>query len=188
MYSAVHHGGRRLYELAREGTEVERAPRDVEVSAITVLAVEDARATLRVVCGKGMYVRVLAADLGSALGWGAAVERLARTRVGPFALPDAIGWEELATASASMLVTRMLPLDAARAHLPAARLDAAGTECFIHGQPAGVAPALAASAIARVYDPDGVLLGVGQATPTGDGVRPLRMVHADRPGSSVRPA
>ena len=188
MYSAVHHGGRRLYEFAREGTEVERAPRDVEVSAIAVLSVDDARATLRVVCGKGMYVRVLAADLGGALGWGAAVERLARTRVGPFALPDAIGWEDLATAPASTLATRLLPLDAALAHLPAARLDAAGTACFIHGQPAGVAPALAASAVARVYGPDGILLGVGQATPTGGSVRPLRMVHADRPGSSVRPA
>ena len=188
MYSAVHHGGRRLYELAREGAEVERAPRDVEVTTIDVTAVEEARATLRVVCGKGMYVRVLAADVGAALGCGAAVERLVRTRVGPFVLAEAISWNELAEAPAATLFARVLPLDAALVHLPAARLDAAGARRFVHGQPADVAPALASCAVARVYDPDGQLLGVGEATASGDGVRPVRMVHADRPGRSVRPA
>ena len=86
MYSAVHHEGRRLYELAREGIEVERAPREVVMHSIDVEEVDGPRATLRVVCGKGTYVRVLAADLGAALGCGGAVERLVRTRVGPFEL------------------------------------------------------------------------------------------------------
>src|SRR5207247_342691 len=76
MYSAVHHEGRRLYELAREGIEVDREPREVVVHSITVDEVAAPRATLRVVCGKGTYVRVLAADLGAALGYGGAVECL----------------------------------------------------------------------------------------------------------------
>ena len=188
MYSAVHHGGRRLYELAREGAEVERAPRDVEVRAIEVQAVDEPRATLRVVCGKGVYVRVLAADLGTALGWGAAVERLVRTRVGPFALSDAVGWRELQDTPPAALRARVLPLDSAVVHLPAARLDAIGTRQFVHGQPADVVPPLPAATLARVYGPDGALLGVGETTPSGGGVRPVRMVHADRAGSSVRPA
>src|SRR2546428_6703409 len=87
MYSAVHHEGRRLYELAREGVEVERAPRAVVVTVIEVQAVGATSATLRIVCGKGTYVRVLAAELGSALGCGGAVQRLVPTRVGP--LPPA---------------------------------------------------------------------------------------------------
>ena len=82
MFSAVHHGGRRLYELAREGLEVVREPREVVIHAIDVQEVSVPQIRLRVVCGKGTYLRTLAADLGAALGCGAAVERLARTRVG----------------------------------------------------------------------------------------------------------
>jgi tRNA pseudouridine55 synthase len=74
MFSALRHRGRRLYELAREGVEVEREPRDVVVHEIVVDAVADASVTLRIVCGRGTYVRALAADLGAALGCGAAVE------------------------------------------------------------------------------------------------------------------
>jgi tRNA pseudouridine55 synthase len=188
MYSALHHEGRRLYELAREGVEVERVPREVVVGAIAVESVGEAEATLRIVCGKGTYVRVLAADLGAALGWGGAVERLVRTRVGPFTLADALAWRDLEQAPAAALWARLLPLDAALAHLPAARLDVAGARRFTHGQPAEVEPPLVPGALARVYDAAGVLLGVGGADATGCGVRPVRMVHADRPGTSVRPA
>jgi tRNA pseudouridine55 synthase len=188
MYSAVHHEGRRLYELAREGVEVERAPREVLVRALEVEAVGEASATLSIVCGKGTYVRVLAADLGAALGWGGAVERLVRTRLGPFSLADAVAWSDLEHAPPAALRARMRPLDAALAHLPAARLDAAGARRFSHGQAADVGAPLAPGSLARVYDAEGGLLGVGQAEATGRGVRPLRMVHADRPGTSLRPA
>ena len=92
MYSAVHHQGRRLYELARAGIEVERAPREVTIRSIAIEKIDGPRATLRVVCGKGTYVRVLAADLGAALGCGGAVESLVRCRVGPFDLRDAVSW------------------------------------------------------------------------------------------------
>jgi len=187
MYSAVHHEGRRLYELAREGVEVERAPRDVVVSAIEVQAVGATSATLRIVCGKGTYVRVLAAELGRALDYGGAVERLVRTRVGPFALAEAVAWSELEDAPASALWARVLPLDAALAHLPAARLDAGGARRFVHGQAADVAAPVAAGTLARVYDATGALLGVGEAETNGRSIRPVRMVHADRPGPSVRP-
>ncbi|HEY3100513.1 MAG TPA: tRNA pseudouridine(55) synthase TruB [Methylomirabilota bacterium] len=188
MYSAVHHEGRRLYELAREGAEVERPPRDVEVHTIEVQNVDAPRATLRIVCGKGTYVRVLAADIGAALGVGGAVDRLTRTRVGPFELSAALAWRELEAASATVLWAHVLPPDAGLAHLPAASLDAAGVRRFVHGQPADVTAPLTAGALVRVYDGDGVLLGVGEVAPGGAGVRPVRMVHADRPGSSVRPA
>ena len=188
MYSAVHHEGRRLYELAREGVEVERTPRDVVVSAIDVERLEETSATLRIVCGKGTYVRVLAAELGSALGWGGAVDRLIRTRVGRFALADALAWRDLEEAPAAELWARVLPPDAALAHLPAARLDAGGARRFVHGQPADLVAPLAAGTLARVYDTAGALLGVGEAAATGRSVRPVRMVHADHPGPSVRPA
>src|SRR5439155_10295685 len=86
MYSAVHHEGQRLYELARRGVEVEREPRDVVVHRIVLEEVLRDTATLTIVCGKGTYDRVPVAELGDALGVGAVVERLVRTRVGPFTL------------------------------------------------------------------------------------------------------
>jgi tRNA pseudouridine55 synthase len=188
MFSAVHHEGRRLYELAREGVEVERAPRAVVVDALTVEAVGGASATLRIVCGKGTYVRVLAADLGAALGWGGAVARLVRTRVGPFTLADAVAWRDVEELPAAELWARVRPIDAALGHFPPVRLDAGGARHFTHGQAADVASPVPAAALVRVYDATGALLGVGEAAATGRSVRPVRMVHADRPGPSVRPA
>jgi tRNA pseudouridine55 synthase len=188
MFSALHHEGRRLYELAREGVEVERAPRDVVVSALEVEVVAESRARVRIVCGKGTYVRVLAADLGAALGCGGAVESLVRTRVGPFVLADAVAWTDVAALPPVALWERVRPVDAALAHWGAVRLDAASARHFAHGQAADVPMPLAAPGLVRVYDPTGVLLGVGETAASGRSVRPVRMVHADRPGPSVRPA
>jgi tRNA pseudouridine55 synthase len=114
MYSAVHHQGRRLYELARAGIEVERAPREVTIRSIAIEKIDGPRATLRVVCGKGTYVRVLAADLGAALGCGGAVESLVRCRVGPFDLRDAVSWPDLMEGGHE-LWSRVRPVEAALA-------------------------------------------------------------------------
>lgn len=188
MFSAVHHEGRRLYELAREGLEVERAPRDVVVTSIAVDEVAEDVATLRIVCGKGTYVRVLAADLGAALGCGAAVERLTRTRVGPFTLRDAVPWPELANGRPEALRARILPMESALADWPKAPLDTDGARRFSHGQPAALPAPLGPARLVRVYDPDERLLGVGETDTGGRSVRPVRMLHADRSGTSARPA
>ncbi|HEX5815860.1 MAG TPA: tRNA pseudouridine(55) synthase TruB [Methylomirabilota bacterium] len=188
MFSAVHHAGRRLYELAREGVEVERAPREVEVASITVEEVGETSATLRIVCGKGTYVRVLAADLGAALGCGGALERLTRTRVGPFELRGAVTWAELAGASPEALRARVLPPDSALAGWRAVHLDGEGVRRFRHGQPAELAPPLSGARLVRVYDAAGALVGVGEVAADGRSVRPQRILHADRPGTSARPA
>ncbi|HEX8950462.1 MAG TPA: tRNA pseudouridine(55) synthase TruB [Polyangia bacterium] len=95
MHSALRVGGQRLYELARRGLEVERALRPVVVHAIELLAYEAPVARLRVRCGKGTYIRSLAADLGAALGVGAHLTALRRTRVGPFGLAQAVALDAL---------------------------------------------------------------------------------------------
>ena len=184
MYSALHHEGRRLYELAREGVEVPRAPRDVVVHAIEIEDVSDARVTLRVVCGKGTYVRTLAADLGDALGVGAAVEELTRRRVGPFTLDEAVPWDVLERAPGAVLRARVAPPAAALAGWAEARLDAAQAEAFCHGPAVdgGCAPA----GLVRVHDGSGALIGVG-AVESGR-LRPVRILHADRPDARVLPA
>src|SRR5262249_6669321 len=185
MGSAVRAGGKRLYELAREGRTVERSARDVVVHAIELEAFALPDITLRVRCGKGTYVRVLAADLGDALGCGATLAALARTRVGPYALDAAVTWAEVRDARhAAALWPRVQPLDSALASLPAVRLDAASAPAFAHGQAAEVR-ADAAGPV-RVYGSDDTLLGIGIAH--GGAVRPERLFHADPPRPSVLPA
>lgn len=190
MYSAVHHEGRRLYELAREGREVRREPREVLVHSITVEAVRGATVTLRIVCGKGTYVRTLAADLGAALGCGAAVEHLTRTRVGPFHLDDAVPWPQITGPSPARLWERVLPPEAALAGWPSVSLDTRAARDFVHGQTAEMSgpPRAPGSRFLIVRDPSGIFLGVGEWAAAGRLVRPARLLHADRPRTDVLPA
>jgi len=95
MVSALKHQGRRLYELARQGLEVERAPRKVMVYSIQLRELGGEHAEILVRCGRGCYVRSLAHDLGARLGVPAHLETLRRTRVGPFAVEDASKLDEL---------------------------------------------------------------------------------------------
>ena len=187
MYSALHHEGRRLYELAREGLEVPRAPRSVLVQAISVEAVEPPRATFRIVCGKGAYVRVLVADLGESLGCGAAVEHLVRARVGPFVAQDAVPSTEVAASPAEALWSRVLPPEAALAGWPVARLEARAAAAFLHGQAVTAAPYPPGGArFVAVHAMPSGFLGVGEFL--GGRVKPARILHANRPGPRVLPA
>jgi tRNA pseudouridine55 synthase len=95
MHSALRVGGKRLYELARQGLEVEREARPVDVHEVRVVAFEPPRVELHIRCGKGTYIRALGADLGEALGCGAHLTSLRRTRVGRFDLSCAVTVEAL---------------------------------------------------------------------------------------------
>jgi tRNA pseudouridine55 synthase len=107
MYSAVRIGGQRLHELARAGVQVERAPRTVVVDAIDLLEFgAGPRARLRIACGKGTYIRVLAADLAEALGSCGHLAALRRTRSGPFSIGQAIALDAVTKAA-------VLPMQAA---------------------------------------------------------------------------
>ncbi|OLB50733.1 MAG: tRNA pseudouridine(55) synthase TruB [Candidatus Rokubacteria bacterium 13_2_20CM_2_70_11] len=190
MYSALHHEGRRLYELAREGIVVHREPREVIVRSIVVEEVSPPRATLRVVCGKGTYVRVLAADLGAALGYGAAVERLVRCRVGPFDLADAMPWADVTDGDAELMWSRLKPPESALVGWRRITLDDRAAHAFMHGQAVELpAPASGEDgAHVRVHGAAGALIGVGAVIAGGRQVKPLRILHADRPGTRVLPA
>lgn len=188
MFSALHHEGRRLYELAREGVEVPREPREVVVHDIVVEALTDTTVTLRIVCGRGTYVRALAADLGGALGCGGAIECLVRTRVGPFGLAQALAAAEIAAATRDALWARVLPPETALPQWSAVRLGAIAAAAFVHGQSVDVAlPDERAHGLVRVHDETGRMLGVGELTGGGRAVKPSRILHADRPGPRVLP-
>lgn len=89
MYSALKVNGKKLYELAREGKEIERAPRPIEIFELEILSVDLPKIRIRVLCSKGTYIRTLCADIGEKLGCGGCMKSLLRTRVEHFALEDA---------------------------------------------------------------------------------------------------
>ncbi len=117
MYSAKKIDGKRLYELARKGVEVEREAKKVTIYTLDVRRVELPLVELSVCCSAGTYVRVLAQDLGVKLGCGGHLKQLRRTVAGPFSLADAVTLEALATDPA-LAESRALPVSRALAHLP----------------------------------------------------------------------
>ncbi|GEJ59450.1 tRNA pseudouridine(55) synthase TruB [Anaeromyxobacter diazotrophicus] len=184
MYSAVRVGGRRLHEAARAGEAVERAPRRVRVDAFDLLALGPVegglrRARLAVRCGKGTYVRTLAADLGVALGVPAHLAALRRVAAGPFTLDDAIPLAELErlhAADPAAAAARVLPLEAALRGWPTVQLSAGEARDLGHGKQLAL-PA-APAGLCGALTPAGALLAVcvGQ----GGVLRPVRVLAAIR--------
>lgn len=95
MYSALKVNGRKLYELARKGKEVERQPRPITIFELTNLGFDGTRLRLRVQCSKGTYIRTLCQDIGDALGTGGCMEELRRVRAGDYDLSQAVPLETL---------------------------------------------------------------------------------------------
>lgn len=166
MVSAVKVGGERLYRLARQGVEVEREARPVEVAELELVAFEAGEhplVTFRVVCGKGTYVRSLADDVARSLGGPAHLVALRRTRIGAVSVDDA-----LALADLDRWEERLVSPAAALAHLPALAVGADVAEAVRHGR-AFDAPV---EGPVRVLDGGGGLLAVY----VGDGSRAVAEV------------
>ena len=170
MVSAVHHEGRRLYDLARKGEVVERPARPVEVFSMDVVSFqpgEQASLVLDIVCSSGTYVRTLCKDIGRVLGCGAHMAGLRRTAVGPLRVEGAVTMATIeAKAHSGSLEDILIPVDEVLREMPSVTVTtqdavriAQGTvlpaECVIgNGLPAAGTPI-------RIRDSDGVLVGVG---------------------------
>jgi len=159
MHSALKRDGRPLYELARKGIEVEREPRAVTIHALECLAFEGDTVTLRVSCSKGTYIRVLAADIGQALGCGAHLIALRRTRVGDLELSGAHTLVALESIEEPERLLQLSPVDALLQSLPRVDLAAADAQRFSHGNPVPLPAGLGGKI--RVYA-DQRLIGVGE--------------------------
>jgi tRNA pseudouridine55 synthase len=183
MVSAIRVGGKRLYELARAGEEIERAPRDVVVSRFDVaLGDEPGIVRIEVDCSSGTYVRSLAADLGIALGGVAHLRNLVRTRIGPFALDDAVPIADVTPASVRPAIELI-------GHLASVEVDPETAVMITHGR------VLARQALAVAGDgpwivtEDGKLLAVYESHSDGR-VKPTLVYAAAGPfdsGDSVAP-
>ena len=120
MYSALKVNGKKLYELARKGQEVERQPRPITVFELTNLGFDGTRLSLRVKCSKGTYIRTLCQDIGEALGCGGCMEALRRVRAGEYGIEDAVPLEKLLESETPEQYLRSL--DTMFAHCPAVTL------------------------------------------------------------------
>lgn len=173
MHSALKRDGRPLYELARQGIEVEREARAVTIYAIDLLDFAGDALTLRVACSKGTYIRVLAADIGAALGCGAHLSALRRTRVGDLDLDGAVTLAELEGLDEAGRMTRLKPVDALLHTLPILTVEGEAAQRFSHGNPVDLPVGL--SGKIRVYE-NGKLIGIGEPG-SGDRLWPKRLVQ-----------
>jgi tRNA pseudouridine55 synthase len=135
MYSALRRGGKRLYQMARAGVEVPREARRIELLRLELLDWQPPLFTIEVECSKGTYIRSLAHDIGQALGCGAHLRSLVRTKNGPFCLEDSIPLSDLEEAfSHGYWHDLIYPLDFVLTHWNAAILGEASEHALQRGQ------------------------------------------------------
>lgn len=169
MYSALKKDGKRLYELARKGEEVERAPRPIRIDAIELLEAAGTRLVFRVACSKGTYIRVLVEDIARRAGTVAHTQRLHRESVGAFAsdgMVDMATVEALAEAGPEPLREKLLPAEVALAAMPEVSVSSDDADRFSGGQ-AVVALNEGPQGLARVYATGSRFLGVGELDENG---------------------
>lgn len=165
MYSAVRVNGQRLYDLARQGKEVERTPRPVTIYELELVEYDEASRTgrLHIACSKGTYIRTIIHDIGQRLGTGGIMTALERTRACGFTSGDCITLEEAQElAQSGGLEERLLPIDRPFAELPELRLSPAQTGLFRNGVKLDLHRTHGADKPGRyrVYGADGAFLGL----------------------------
>ncbi|HTF13369.1 MAG TPA: tRNA pseudouridine(55) synthase TruB [Burkholderiales bacterium] len=171
-YAAIKHRGRPLYEYARRGEHVARTARRVAIRRLVLEKFAGDTVGLFVECSKGTYIRVLAEDIGAALGCGAHLAALERTAVGPFALEQSIRLEALEAILPAERRDRLLPLEALLQSWPRLTLEAPLAAKFRQGR---AVPVDCASGGVAVFGQDGNFLGTGQVDPSGT-LQPKRLL------------
>lgn len=172
MYSALKRDGTPLYELARQGIEVERTPREVTIHALEFLGWSGDSFELDVSCSKGTYVRTLAADIGAVLGCGAHLSALRRTRVGDLDVATAVTLEQIEAEAADRRDGLLMAPDALLAGLPAVLLNEREAAQLLLGQT--VRWAGAPGSRCRVSGPGG-FIGLGEFSADG-WLQPKRLI------------
>jgi tRNA pseudouridine55 synthase len=178
MYSALKREGRPLYELARQGIEVERAARTIEIRRLELVGLRDAAIDLVCECAKGTYIRVLGEDLARSLGTVGHLTRLHRTWVEPF--QDLPMWSLEAALVGAGHGQNLLPADVALQALPQAWLTEEQVTALRHGQAvrSRCQPEAEPGRRARLYAPGGAFLGLAEVLADGR-LQPRRLILPD---------
>ncbi|MEW5801375.1 MAG: tRNA pseudouridine(55) synthase TruB [bacterium] len=170
MFSALRHQGKRLYELAREGIEVERKPREVHIYHLTIQRYEPPYLTFDVSCSKGTYIRTLCADIGQRLGTGGHMSSLQRLRSGGMTIEQATPFAAITRETISeILAARLLSLDDVLKFLPVIQITTEAERKVYHGMPLSPGEVVRCPEsfrkgdLFRGHTPDDHLLGIFEA-------------------------
>ncbi len=179
MYSALKHQGKRLYELARQGEEVERTARTVVIHRIDVLSQDERGFRLRVSCSKGTYIRSLVEDIAAALSTCGHVAQLRRIGVDPFCDDEMVTLQTLEQlreqAGLAALDVLLRPVDQVLSHWPAVALDTQQSKRIVQGQAVSWQAREKEGAMVRLYRGSGEFLGLGVYD--GQQLLPKRLLH-----------
>lgn len=176
MYSAVKIGGKKLYELARAGQEVERKPRAITIHAITLVAEYEQGIVFDVTCSKGTYIRTLCTDIGRKLGCLAVMSFLVRTRVGSFCLEQSLSLEEIVLLKEKAVQQP----DSVLAHLPAVFLSEQDANAVKNGR--SICCQVHAVDLVKIYDCQKNFIGIGRRQSRTEGHSILTPVKILSPG------
>ena len=183
MYSALKKDGKKLYELAREGIEVERAARPLTIYELSLTPLSDQQLQLTVTCSKGTYVRVLAEDIAKALGTLGHLTALRRIRTGDFEIANAITLADFAALDVAARFDKLLAVDACVHSLPSLVLDDSQSKRIRQGQRLNVKATmltqqlnLTANQTFRLFDDQQQFLGTGLLEPNGR-LQPMKLVN-----------
>ena len=181
MHSALRHHGKRLYELARRGLEVDRMPRLIEINQFDLLAMDGHRLTLEVQCSKGTYIRTLGQDVAAALGTCGYIDELRRLWVEPFAADPMVTLEELQRLAGDTEGLRrwLLPPDRGIENWPRVDLDAEEARRILDGQALDLPARAAGGEAIRIYGPAGRFLGIARRDERGR-FAPRRLIASER--------
>ncbi len=173
MHSALKRDGKPLYEYARDGVELERAPRRVNIYRLELLSLLEEEAVIDVDCSKGTYVRTLAEDIGKALGCGAHLGALRRTRIGALEVSAATSLAQLEAMTPAQRDNLLAPADTLLGDIPAASLSEIETGRILHGQ--GIRWRGETGQRYRVYGDAGGFLGLAEVSADG-WLNPRRLI------------
>jgi tRNA pseudouridine55 synthase len=169
MHSALKHKGKPLYKYAREGIDIERKPREINVNRIELLEFDLPYVKFRVECSKGTYIRTLCANMGEKLGVGAHMTELERTAIGSFTIEDALSIEELEALDVSLPDSRgIYSMDSALTWMPELVIDEDMVKAVMHGNPINAGEGIEISDDMktapgiRIKSPSGNILSIGR--------------------------
>jgi len=182
-FSAIKLQGRKAYELARRGEQVDLQPREVTIHTLKITAFEPPDLSLFLECSAGTYVRSIAHDLGERLGTGAHLISLRRTQAGPFTLEDAVAWDQLeaafleerATGGAKTWESLVIPAERALPELPPVIIDADSVALLRNG--IRISADQPAQGMAKAIGPDGELVAILQAADEGRSWHPHKVLQ-----------
>jgi tRNA pseudouridine55 synthase len=183
MYSALKHNGKRLYELAYKGIEVERKSRKITIHSIKLLDLTNDEFEIEVSCTKGTYIRTLAEDIGKELGCGAHILTLRRLAAGPFTESQMVTpakLQEIADQGMEQLDNLLLPMDIALTDFPEVRLSEDVAFYLCQGQAVTVS-GLPKSGRLRIYNKSDQFLGLGEVADDGR-LAPKRLINIEEIG------